>query len=451
MSSKAKEFTTHQMDIIDGHTAQVALFQTPPTNTAVQKIEWFEYQPLCLNEQACSALEFRVPGTGAHYFDLPKTRLQLKIKLVQKDGTDLTDRAKVGPVNLLHSSLFSSVDVNFQQQSINKSAPPQYAYKSYWDTLLRYGSDVKASYLQAQLFHPDLAGSFDNADPYPSDDDDATGSVPNDGLITRANYCKTSKVVELEGPLHIDVFQQPRYLLNGVPIHLKLWQNSDAFKLMSSERGAGYRIVITSAVLKMCGVTITPEVLLAHNEALKKSPALYPFYQSDFKVFSLAKGLYDFTADNLYQGAVPSKVLVALVAAEAYNGTYSRNPFNCQHASLKHLAFTVDGVSVPARPLQLDYSADQYLDGYLTLFTGCGFYGANESSGISRYNYKKGYCLYLIDLDSQHSTDYLPLPKQGNTRIAVHFAHALPEAMNLVVYGKFPAVLKIDAARNVVL
>jgi len=178
---------------------------------------------------------------------------------------------------------------------------------------------------------------------------------------------------------------------------------------------------------------------------------LYPFYQSDFKVFSLAQGSFNFTADNLYQGAVPAKALVALVAAEAYNGSFDRNPFYCQHADLKYLSFTVDGISVPARPIQPDYANDAYLNGYLTLFTGFGFYGDNESSGISRAAYKGGYCMYVVDINSQHSVDYLPLPKRGNTRISVKFAKALPEAMNLIIYGKFPTVLKIDAARNVLI
>ena len=128
MTSKSAAVVNHQIKIIDGHTPQIAIFQTPPTNTAVQNIEWLEYQPLCINTgQSCSTLEFNVPGSGAHYFDLSRTRLYVKVKIVKKDGSNLPADAKVGPVNLMHSTLFSNADVTFQHQNVSKLSPPQYA------------------------------------------------------------------------------------------------------------------------------------------------------------------------------------------------------------------------------------------------------------------------------------------------------------------------------------
>ena len=49
----------------------------------------------------------------------------------------------------------------------------------------------------------------------------------------RGKYTKGGHIVDLEGPLHLDLFQQPRLLINGVGISLKFWPSPNAFRLMS--------------------------------------------------------------------------------------------------------------------------------------------------------------------------------------------------------------------------
>jgi hypothetical protein len=36
-------------------------------------------------------------------------------------------------------------------------------------------------------------------------------------------YTNKGQIVEMEGPIHIDIFQQNRLLVNGVGLALKLW------------------------------------------------------------------------------------------------------------------------------------------------------------------------------------------------------------------------------------
>ena len=54
----------------------------------------------------------------------------------------------------------------------------------------------------------------------------------NKWCVTKEAKCRW-KIVDLAGPLLIDVFQQPRLLLNGVGIGIKLWPSLEAFRLMS--------------------------------------------------------------------------------------------------------------------------------------------------------------------------------------------------------------------------
>ena len=126
----------------------------------------------------------------------------------------------------------------------------------------------------------------------------------------RAEKTKDGGSITLEGSLYLDfVFDQIRAILNGVAINVKLFQAGNYFKLMRNGVKV-YKLKILSAVLKVCHVGLNPSVILAHNEALKLGPALYPFWRSDIKSFGAAAGSQTFIADNIFYGKVPSKLII---------------------------------------------------------------------------------------------------------------------------------------------
>ena len=434
-------------NIVEGHTESVALFTNKPTNTAVQNVEESLYRPVSQLSSSSSYLEFSIPGTSK-YLDLSKTKLNLQVKITRSDGAPLDSEDNVAFINLPLQTMFSQVDVSLNQIPINKIPAPLYAYKSYLDVLLNNGEEAKESWLQGQLYHSDTPGHLDNYLPYGLSENAGL----NAGLVTRWSHTQESRLVELEGPLHVDFFHQPRYLLNNVSVHVKLWQSPDSFRLMGDTSKTSYRVQIVDAALKVTGITVTPEIILAHEQCLMKTPALYPMYQSDFKVFAIAKGDLFFAADNLWNSQVPSKVYIMLTSAQGFNGDFTKNPLNLQHCNLNYLSFTVDGISKPAsKPLTPDFENDKYTEAFLSLFSASNMMGKNVGCDISRYGYKHGYTIFGLDLDGNHSSDYLPLPKQSHIRIEAKFSKPLEESVNMLVYAKFPTCLKIDQARNVVM
>ncbi len=67
------------------------------------------------------------------------------------------------------------------------------------------------------------------------DETDAkTGS--NGGLTNRYNFTQDSITFDLIGHLQVDICQQDRLLLNGVPLSVKLWPATDAFRLMATDK-----------------------------------------------------------------------------------------------------------------------------------------------------------------------------------------------------------------------
>ena len=430
-------FVDNRVGITDiGYVEGLALFDKPSINSGVTSYEWTHYRPTSQLTDA-SILEFTIPGTANSYVDLQCSRIQVKGKIVKKDGASIEEEDLVGLINIPLQSLWSQVDISLQQRVISASVGTNYSYKAYFDSILT-GDEDKLDYQStSQLFYKDTAGFMDD-----------TNGVSNAGLLERIAFTGNSKILQLEGPLFLDLCQQKRYIVNGVEINLKFWPNKPAFSLMTGKKDLGYEFRVTSAVLKVCHVNVSPAVLIGHAAALKHSPMYYPFNQSDIKCFSVSKGLYDFSVDNIFQGDVPATICVGLVSSRAFVGAYDKNPFNFQNFNCNVCAFYVDGHSVPSQPLTPNYKSDTYVDAFLSVF---GYGKEYSNTPINYKEYKGGYCLYCFRLAELSKDSYMPQARRGHTRLYVKFADPLPESVTVVVYARFPRILEIDESRNVTL
>ena len=96
--------------------------------------------------------------------------------------------------------------------------------------------------------------------------DNVVGST-NNGLTSRWDLTKNRQIVSMEGPIHSDICQQDRLILNQVPICIKFFQSTNQFRLMNGT-AVEYQVEITDAILKVGQVTVNPKIIIAHNEAL---------------------------------------------------------------------------------------------------------------------------------------------------------------------------------------
>jgi hypothetical protein len=199
-------------------------------------------------------------------------------------------------------------------------------------------------------------------------------------------------------------------------------------------------------------VNVSPSVLLAHAQALEKSPAKYPVNRVDIKTVTIAQGLQSKNIDNLFMNQLPQRVIIGFVDNRAYNGDYTRNPFKFQHFNLNYLQLHVDGQPVPSQPLTPDFSKDLYMECYNTLFTGTGIHWKDEGNGISWSDYSKGNTLFVFDLspDMSASEPHWNLQRQGTMRLDLRFAEPLAQPINCVVYAEFQNLIEIDKDRNVI-
>ena len=156
-------------------------------------------------------------------------------KITNADGTNLEAAAPVGPANLFLHSLFNQVDVSLKWK-INTSSTPTYPFRAMIETLLSYGHDAKKSQLSSALYYKDTAGKMDVVDPTIADAD------ANVGLKSRYALTQRSRVVDMIGRLHSDIFFQNKYMLNGVNMKIKLIRSKAEFCLVSSAEDPDYKV-----------------------------------------------------------------------------------------------------------------------------------------------------------------------------------------------------------------
>lgn len=385
-----------------------------------------------------SPVEFLIENNGYAFIDLRETRLHVKCKIAKADGTAVSETEKVALVNLPLQSMWKHVEVYWQNRLVS-SSDQYYPYKAILDVLLNYDTTATRSQLQSQLFYKDSAGYMDRPDP-------TTGE--NLGLTQRWVHTKDGAEIDLEGPLYADILQQQSLLLNNVPMRIRLTPNNADFSLMSPD-GVNYRLIITEAQLWVCHAELNPEVYNDISKKLQKDTAKYLYMKSELFCHTMNAGTPLVRLDNLFQGRVPSQMVVVFVATDAFTGNYTKNPFNFQHVALNYLDVNVNGKSLPReRPMEPDFSNKRYVEAYSLMFGSKWL--TNEGNSIEREDYPGGYTIYCINIDpSSQSTFHTPIESYGNVKIEARFAEPLTESVNILVYASFPHTIEIDATRNI--
>ena len=411
------------------HSEELSLFNPIPKDSSLLSKDWIEFRPINPVTDSSLSLEFNIPPQASAYINLKECKLRVKLRLALQDGTPVSEDDTLGLINLPLHTIFRQLDIHLQQKPLPNSGTT-HPYKTYIDTLLNTNQSIQEAFLTSQLFYKDYR-NLDDSDP-------KTGS--NTGLFQRYEKTKGGKIIDLEGSIPVDLFQQPKLLINGVQMGLKFWQASDAFRIITDAFTPNYKVQIVDARFKLCIQRLQNDLLLAHDKMIQDTPAMYPYFRSEIKTTSIAQGQYSFHADDIFQGRVPNKIIIGTVASVSYNGDYKTNPFNLKHYDCSYLGFFVDGQSVPSQPLQPNFEGNHFTDCYQTL-TSC-----RNDINITYKEYKQGYCLYVLDIDPYYSFN---TKRRGLCRLEIKFAKPLPESVTLLLYATFPEILTIDKARNV--
>ena len=457
------------------------VFDIPPTQTAIEKSYDVEYLPTSALQEG-GVVEFYIPASNEDYVDLKNSKLYIKAKITNDVGGDLDNNVDVAPVNNFLQSMWSNVELMLNDRLVTHSNNV-HGYTSMLSHLLHDSDESLASERPMQMVYKDTPGQMDATNvKKPNETNliagfsfrqetaiaagEEEGALPvlgvrlarvpedenvgNNGLHKRFLQTQGSKAFELYGSLRLDLFEQLRYLPNGISIKLRLHQQKRAFSLMSPNNDTAYKIKLLNASFILRKVKPSPGVLLGHADGMTKAPAQFPIVRKECKSFAIPAGLAQFKQDNIFLGQLPSTVVLAMVTGRAFSGSLEQNPFNFQHFNVNLVQLYADGEPVRSRPFRLDMETGSYVESFCSLFSGMSKFDGDRGSIIKYEDWPRGYSLFAFSLspDAQ-CDDHSSLIKHGNLRIEVQFAQALEDPIQLLVYAEFDNIIKIDSDRQV--
>lgn len=382
-------------------------------------------------------IEFVIPASGEEYMDLSHARIRIRAKILTEEGESLVrDKNFVAPVNNFLHSMFSNVQVELNQKCITPQSS-LYNYRAMIENILNYSGESKKTHLTTSLFYKDTATKM-NAE------------AGNAGYEKRLNIALNGEF-DMESHIHSDIFNQNKYMVNGVQMVLKFFKAKPDFALYTvASDTAKYKIKITEAVLLIRKLKMSPAILVAHANVMLKHPARYSIVKCELKTITIPKNVMSTTLDNIFLGQLPQRIIVLFVDALAFNGTLKSNPFNFEHFNHNYLSVATDA-ALHVTPLKPNYAAKLYIQSYNTLYTNTGINFSDTGSDITREEFANGYNISVFDLTSDISAHdpHWGAQNTGSLRIEVQFAQNLTKTVTAIVYAEFNNLIEIDKHRQV--
>ena len=111
---------------------------------------------------------------------------------------------------------------------------------------------------------------------------------------------------------------------------------------MSDEANPSYKVKLISTVMLVRKVKLSPSVFLAHAKALESGLAKYPIRRVVCKTYTIPAGNLDGNHEKLFNGQLPSRLVIGCVDNDAFNGNNVKNPFNFKHFSLSEISLHLE-------------------------------------------------------------------------------------------------------------
>ncbi|GBM74073.1 Uncharacterized protein F54H12.2, partial [Araneus ventricosus] len=366
--------------------SELELFSPEKIQLAIDSSSFVEIHPIASISDS-STIEFQITGLGDAYFDLSHVLLNIQAKILKADATAFTAADNCGPINYLLNTMFSECHISLNDRQI--SSESNYAYKTYLQSILFHSESSQKNFLRAGMFYKDTPDAFD--------DTDLTADGKNKGLQHRFERVKKGKIFDMCGMLHIDLGTQPRLLISGTTIRVRLLKAKDNFSLLAKTGDFRLQIENISLFIRKCDVSSS--IIIAHEKALEQALVQMPFTRIETKTFTLGSGLKSVIIPNAMNGILPSRMILGLVSNAAFNGYFKQNPFNFKNYNLSSISLSENGVQIPMSAYTPSYKNNLFARNYLSLFTDLGQHDTN----ITLDEYKNNTCLYAFDLTQDYS------------------------------------------------
>ncbi|KAH7680350.1 Protein F19G12.2, partial [Aphelenchoides avenae] len=416
--------STKKIDALSDNAVHNALnvFSIPPTNVSVNKAQVRELLPM--NPMENSPYEFRIFSDN-HWLDLSHTYLYLQLQIEKK---------KAGEDEFVALGDFDQYVAAVQSigQAFVRQLKMQINGIEVFDSSTLY---PYAAYIKSELYH--------------------SPSV-KDTWLAPSGFTKDMKRDD-----QTDAANQNLYVINNVEVQFTIYKNDDRFLVQSLDLSDTneYRIRVHNIRMYVKTVDVQPSLNLTIFNMLEKTPAKYPIRRTQARSGFISVGRTEYTY-NVFTNTVPRRLIVAMVANEAYNGKLTKDPFNFRPFNVKEISANVGGLTYPAVPYHLEWrnaagKHQSYYRPYMDMLDATmANVGGGNTNGVTEEMFANGWTIFVIPLTSTlEDHDGFELVRNGTTTLNLKFAEAIPAdggGVELICIGEFDQLLSIDQNRVVI-
>ena len=425
--------------------SELDIFNASPIQSAILRSDQIVYNPINSLDN-CTTLEFFSSGSTNAYRDLSNTFLHLKVQLVKSNGspymerkgdqTAIKDAVKDQPgfINNIIHSLFRSCTVYFNGNIVSNT--DFYGIKAYMDIITNYSEDaIKTNFLSGG-FVKDTINHFDAFD------------EQNSGYVQRKNLTKNGSILDLYSHIDVDIFNQPRFLINNVDIKIVFLLENASFYLLEAENQHS-TIKIHEAQLVMRHVYVNPNIILHHHQLLNKNIKIrMPFKKSEIKTYTIASQVTSTSIDNMFHGKLPCNLIFTMIDNASLSMRNS-NPLNFQPFNLNYFAVYVNNQSTPIQPLHMDFMNNNYSEAYVEFLKNLGVYGQDVGLIVSKEAWRSNCFMIPLNLSPLNKLDECKHHlNDGTIRFELKFKSPLSKAVTVIFYAEYDSTLEIDKNYN---
>ena len=418
----------------DATKSELDVFLIPSTQSAIETNYELKLAPISTLSASSPEIEFVIPGND-DYVDMSSLKLHVIGHLVKNDGTNVTTDPYITAANVttynyapaqyfLHT-IFSSVEISLNGTRLTQAAPT-YPYRAYLDVTLYTDKFAKDSHLYAAMY----------------------GERKN-----RCDRVSKSRSFDMYGALHGDICQQGKFLINHLPVSIKLSRSPDSFGLFRTTGAEAPKLVIDSCHMYVKKYKLSPTTDRAINLALESTPAKYFLTRTEVKTFQIPTGGPSFSEDHVFTGLLPRRFVVGIVPTSAFNGDYTQDPYGFKHIHINDICCYVDNTMIPSVAFKPDFTNDKYCREYYSLFVELNANTSHPSLSLSYSKFKDSTPLFAFNLSPDRSDGpecgIVNPQKRGNVRLEFKCSQNTTQPYTLIIYAHYDSVIQIDRDRQV--
>ena len=376
-------------------------------------------------------IEFVLNSNQQELVDCNSFVLEMKIKLVKPDGSEIDDNDKVNVIDGLGHRILSRCTIFLNGVPCESNS--YFGLYNNINTYISMGKDSLPS-LGRNMYYKDIHAKINST----IDATTFTNQTNDEKEIERE--CKS--ILHMMTPLKFNISSADFYLLNGVDIRLR-FDLAPAKLIINSYDDINYSYVVHSVKLWTQKIIPDPAALLSLNKSLLNNQTIeYIHDRPIIKNFVFPTGQSSLSLDNMFNGIIPQMIHMVFFKQSAVSGEYNVNGAHFSHCNLSSLRMEINGNTFVSM-------SSSFPNNIANLFYHTLSNLKDDKNLLTLQSYKNGRTIYSWDLRTSDCSDVLNVEKSGNVRINFQTDKPVTENYFVFVIGITTGLIEIDGARRV--